>query len=64
MNFIKLKCLVYCLTFMFSDIDLNGITNMFSYIIEVRAVFFYYTFLFSIIYYTFMFSSVICLISK
>ena len=31
---------------------------MFSYIVGVRAVF-YYTFLFSIIYYTFMFSSVI-----
>ena len=40
MNFIKLKCLVYCLTFKFSDIDLNGITNMFSYIVEVRAVIF------------------------
>ena len=44
---------------MFSNINLNRITNMFSYIIEVGAVF-YYTFLFSIICYTFMFSSVIC----
>lgn len=42
MNFIKLKCLVYCLTFMFSKIYLNGITNMFSDIIEVRAVFLLY----------------------
>ena len=32
---------------MFSKIYLNGITNMFSYIVEVRAVF-YYVFLFSV----------------
>lgn len=44
MNFIKHKSLVYCLTFMFSGIDLNGITNMFSYIVEVRAVFLLYFF--------------------
>lgn len=60
MNFIKLKCLVYCLTFKFSDIDLNGITNMFSDIIEVRAII-YYTILFSVIYYTFMFNYTILL---